>query len=152
MTVQVGPEYALPAHGHNLGFGLALFPGFPLTCLNIRIPCQSRQETIGSHKFLPLLSTHATLQDTGSPSGISPLRFLCIGFRFTENVADCIDSITMLTASGMCASLVAYVVLCVRFVSLVRVCRSRNRLQRSARNATLDTGGWLDLSRQGLSP
>jgi hypothetical protein len=58
----------------------------------------------------------------------------------------------MLTASGMCASLVAYVVFCVRFVSLVHVCRSRNRLQRSARNATLDTGSWLDLSRQGLSP
>ncbi|MFA5922912.1 MAG: hypothetical protein WC856_16760 [Methylococcaceae bacterium] len=47
----------------------------------------------------------------------------------------------MLTASGMCVSLVADVVLSVRFVSLVRVCHSRNRLQRSARNATLDTGG-----------
>ncbi|MFZ2171541.1 MAG: hypothetical protein WAW61_18110, partial [Methylococcaceae bacterium] len=29
---------------------------------------------------------------------------------------------------------------------------SRNRLQRSAGHATLDTGGWLDLARQGLSP
>jgi len=106
---------------------------------------------MGAHKFLSLLSKHATRQDTDSPSGILPLRFLCIGFRFIENVADCIVSITMLTASGMCVSLVAYVVLCVRFVSLVRVCRSRNRLQRSARNATLDTGGWSDLSRQELS-
>ena len=58
----------------------------------------------------------------------------------------------MLTASGMCASPVVYVVLCVRFVSLVHVCRSRDRLQRSARHATLNTGGWLDLARQGLSP
>jgi len=53
----------------------------------------------------------------------------------------------MLTASGICVSPVAYVVLCVRFVSIVHVCRSQknNRLQRSAGHATLDTGGWLDL-------
>jgi len=41
---------------------------------------------------------------------------------------------------------------CVRFASLVRLCSSRNHLQRSAGHATLDTGGWLDLARQGLSP
>jgi hypothetical protein len=58
----------------------------------------------------------------------------------------------MLTASGMCASPVAYVILCVRFVSLVHVCGSCNRLQRSARHATLDMGSWLDLTLQGLSP
>ena len=52
----------------------------------------------------------------------------------------------------MCVSPVAYVVLCVRFASLVRICSSRNHLQRSAGHATLDTGGWLDLARQGLSP
>jgi hypothetical protein len=46
----------------------------------------------------------------------------------------------------------AYVVLCVRFASLVRICSSRNRPQRSAGHATLDTGGWLVLARQGLSP
>ena len=55
--------------------------------------------------------------------------------------------LTMLTASGICVSPVAYVVLCVRFVSLVRLCRSLNRLQRSAGHATLDTGGWLDLMK-----
>lgn len=52
----------------------------------------------------------------------------------------------------MCVSPVAYVVLCVRFASFVRLCRSHNRWQRSAGHATLDTGGWLDLARQGLSP
>jgi hypothetical protein len=35
---------------------------------------------------------------------------------------------------------------------LFAFCSSRNRLQRSAGHATLDTGGWLDLARQGLSP
>jgi hypothetical protein len=77
----------------------------------------SCQETMGSHKFLPFLSIHATLQDTDSPSEISPWRFLCIGFRYSKNVADCINKLTMLTASGICASPVAYMVLCVRFVS-----------------------------------
>ena len=60
--------------------------------------------------------------------------------------------LTLLTASGKCASPVAYVVLCVRFAPLVHICRSQNRLQHSARDATLDTGGWLDRARQGLSP
>lgn len=53
--------------------------------------------------------------------------------------------LTMLAASGICVSPVAYGVLCVRFASLVRICSSRNHLQRSAGHATLDTGGWLDL-------
>lgn len=43
-----------------------------------------------------------------------------------------------------------YYVLCVRFTSLVRIDKKKN--QYSARGATLDTGGWLDLTRQGLSP
>ena len=92
------------------------------------------------------------IKDVGadSPSEISPLRFLCIGFRHHKNVADCINKLTMLTASGICVSPVAYMVLCVRFVSFVHICRSRNRKQRSARNATLDTGGWLDLTKSIL--
>jgi hypothetical protein len=55
-------------------------------------------------------------------------------------------------ASGMCVAPVAYGVLGVRFASLVRIGSSRNHWQRSAGHATLDTGGWLDLARQGLSP
>jgi hypothetical protein len=53
--------------------------------------------------------------------------------------------LTLLTASGLCVPPVAYMVLCVRFASIVHVCSSRNHLQRSAGHATLDTGGWLDL-------
>jgi hypothetical protein len=108
-----------------------------------------------SRKFLPFLSTHATLQDIGSPSGISPLRFLCIGFRYVNNVADCFYTLNDayrfrdMRIPGVYPEPVegAYGVLCVRFVSLVRVCRSLNRLQRSAGHATLDTGGWLDLMK-----
>ena len=56
-----------------------------------------------SRKFLPLLSTHATPLDTDSPSKILPIRFLCIGFRCVKNVADCIDTLTMLTWLQGCA-------------------------------------------------
>ncbi len=47
----------------------------------------------------------------------------------------------------MCVSPVTYAVLCVRFIFFVRFCRSLNRLQRSAENATRDTGGWLNLMK-----
>ena len=74
------------------------------------------REPQGSHKFLSLLSIHATPQDTGSPSGTSPWRFLCFGFRRVKNVADCIDTYNDADiASGRCDSPVAYMVLCVRF-------------------------------------
>jgi hypothetical protein len=63
-------------------------------------------------------------------------------------VADCFDTLNDADmTSGRCISPVAYVILCVRFISLVHACRSHSRLQRSARNATLDTGGWLDLMK-----
>ena len=42
-----------------------------------------------------------------------------------------------------------YYVLCVRFTSLVH---AEKKNQHSAKGATLDTDGWLDLIRQGLSP
>ena len=51
----------------------------------------------------------------------------------------------------MCISPVTYIVLCVRFVSLVHVCHSQNRLQRSVGHATLDTGGWLGLMNSLLN-
>ena len=78
---------------------------------------------------LSFLSTHVTPYNTGKSSRISPLRFLCVGFRLPENVAICFYRLTMLkkTASGMCASPVTYAVLCVRFVFIVRLCSSRNR-------------------------
>jgi hypothetical protein len=41
---------------------------------------------------------------------------------------------------------------CVRFTSLVRLCRSSHRNHRSARGATLGIGGGLALTMPGLSP
>jgi len=75
------------------------------------------------------LSAHVTPINTGKSSRISPLRFFCVGFRFPENVAICLLSSNdaKKIASGICVSPVTYAVLCVRFVSVVRFCRSRNR-------------------------
>ena len=60
------------------------------------------------------------------------------------------QSIDAKTTSGMCIFPVTYIVLCVRFASFVHVCRSQNRLQRSAGYATLDTVGWLGLMNSFL--
>ncbi len=49
--------------------------------------------------------------------------------------------------SGSAISPTACRILCVRFVCFVR-----GNSTRSATDATLDTGGWLNLTRQGLSP
>jgi hypothetical protein len=51
----------------------------------------------------------------------------------------------------------AYMILCVRFTCLVRpvvnaFTEKHQLIPNSATGATLDTGGWLGLTRQGLSP
>ena len=50
--------------------------------------------------------------------------------------------------SGHTVAPAAYRILCVRFTSFVR----QHDTSGSAVGATLDTGGWLALSRPGLSP
>jgi len=50
--------------------------------------------------------------------------------------------------SGHTVAPTAYRILCVRFTSFVR----QHNTSGSAVSATLDTGGWLALSRPGLSP
>ena len=112
-----------------------------------------------SRKFLPFLSTHATLQDIGSPSGISPLRFLCIGFRYVNNVADCFYAFNdayrfrdMRIPCGLCGSLCTLRLPCSRLPQSkppATLRRTRNtrygRLVRPYEDNPLP-------SRQGLSP
>jgi hypothetical protein len=68
--------------------------------------------------------------DAGRPSGISPERFLCIGFCHVNNIAVCIftrnDAVPCFRER---LSPVAYMILCVRFVWVVRryVCPSQSR-------------------------
>jgi len=95
-----------------------------------------------SPKFLTLLSTHTTLfVDPGRPSGSSPKRFLCVGFWGVKTIAIGIIALTRLSqALESAVSPAVYVVPCVRFTCVVR-------LSTSFTDATLGTGGWLDLTR-----
>ena len=106
------------------------------------------QEPFGSPKFLTSLSTHATLfLDPGRPSGGSPKRPLCVGFWRRYTIAICI-------------------ILSNEAVSRLQGLRSPLRplwfpvyasavsfgYKTSSTSATLGTGGWLGLTRQGLTP
>jgi hypothetical protein len=51
--------------------------GFPLLCLNIRMPYLCLREPMGPPKFSMLLFLHARRSDPDRPSGISP----CLYFR-----------------------------------------------------------------------
>ena len=86
-------------------------------------------------------------EDPDRPSGILPCRYLCIGFRCVKTVAVCLHAFTRLYQTSECAvTLPAYRVPCVRFICFVRCFCT------SSTYATLGTGGWLDLPRQGLPP
>jgi len=107
----------------------------------------SCEEAEGSPKFLTLLSLHATLSDPGSPSGISPLRFLRAGFRHVKTVANCIVSIFGAESPRGCTSPLQPAMFSV-YASQLLFAYQLGSFSR----ATLDTGCWLGFARQGLSP
>src|ERR1700675_4277596 len=72
-----------------------------------------------------------------------------VGFGHVETLAIRNKLISKLCQlSGHAVAPAAYRILCVRFTSFVR----QPDTSGSAVGATLDTGGWLALSRPGLSP
>src|SRR6185295_6024216 len=109
------------------------------------------QESMGSPKFFdaPLHACHALM----TPAGLRNLT-LSIPLRgLLTSVSDCRlhlqSSFRGCTRpQGGAGSLTAYMVPCVRFRPFVRFV---SRLS-SYGSATLGTGGWLDLTRQGLAP
>ena len=107
----------------------------------------SCEEAEGSPKFLTLLSLHATLSDPGSPSEISPLRFLRAGFRHVKTVANCIVSIYGAESPRGCTSPLQPAMFSV-YASQLLFAYQLGSFSR----ATLDTGCWLGFARQGLSP
>lgn len=103
--------------------------------------------TVRPPKFLTSLYIHTMFFDPDRPSRILPFRFFRIDFRAVKNVVICISPISdRLDLTGLnvpqgCGSPMVYIILCVRFTIIV-----------TDNSTTLDNGGWLNLSIQGLSP
>ena len=128
---------------HSLQPSFVGWVGLPASTV---IPPVSGTEWVSQVLIISLDTCHAqahrqTLQSLTKTTPLCrlPLRLQCRHLHLYSNDAE--------SASGTCVSPVTYTVLCVRFTSVVPVCRSRNRWQRSVRGATLDTGGWLSLQK-----
>lgn len=162
---------------------LSSVSGFPLTCLNIRIPYPRSREPMGPPKFLMLLFLHARRFDPDRPSGISPCPYLRAMFVFSvlclvSRQCHPISPIVLTNDSSVLASrsltlspsalwsltrlkslqggasplwptrfsvyasplLFTFATVSIPFATL------------SARGATLDTGGWLALTRDHPDP
>jgi hypothetical protein len=129
-------------------FRVRVSPSVPqeLYAIHRRFP---RQERLGPPKFfdasLPAchgLRTPADLPLLAMSEGSCSLRERSNPRRPQSPCRSCTST------SGDAAPPAAYRILCLRFVHLVRQGRDPD----SAMDARLDTGGWLALTRQGLSP
>jgi hypothetical protein len=96
-----------------------------------------------SHLFL-----HATACGLRRISTPSPIRMLlcCLRWDIKPSASAKTKSRSCTSTSGCATTPTAYRILCLRFARLV------HRSFGSATHARLDTGGWLTLTRQGLSP
>jgi hypothetical protein len=86
-------------------------------------------------------------EDSGGPPHPHPFGCLVLAsgsLRPSPSATSLSRSCT--SSSGIAVSPTAYRILCLRFACLVRLSLC------SATDARLDTGGWLALTRQGLSP
>ena len=96
-----------------------------------------------SHLFLH--ATACRLRRTSTPS---PIRVLlcCLRWAIKPSASAKCISRSCTSTSGCATTPAAYRILCLRFVRFVHRCSG------SATHARLDTGGWLTLTRRGLSP
>ena len=162
---------------------LSSVSGFPLTCLNIRIPYPRSREPMGPPKFLMLLFLHARRSDPDRPSGISPCPYLRAMFVFSVL---CLVSRQCHSISPIVSTLDSSVLASSKITLSPSALLSLTRLKSlqggasplwptrfsvyaspllftfatvslpfttlSARGATLDTGGWLALTRDHPDP
>ena len=96
-----------------------------------------------SHLFLH--ATACRLRRISTPSPIRGLLY-CLRWAIKPSASAKTKSRSCTSTSGRATTPTAYRILCLRFARLVR------RSFGSATDARLDTGGWLTLTRQGLSP
>jgi hypothetical protein len=136
----------------TLRFPLNSVSGFPLACLSNDIPSvrpSHRQERLGPPKLFSVsLASHAQafrLRRTSTPKPfgrlVSPSGTLKPSASANQAYLEAVPA-----QKASAVSPTAYRILCLRFACLVRPSLD------SATDARLDTGGWLALPRQGLSP
>jgi hypothetical protein len=139
----------------RLGSSLPCFWVSPFVGLTSRMPCVAsitpshRAGTNRASQVLNILSTRIPRSkvDPGRPSRTSPFRSVCVGFWHVKTIAICSKRDNGAVSSfgecglpyGLRVSLCTLQLTCSAFASAVAV-------------ATLGTGGWLSLTRQGLSP
>jgi hypothetical protein len=158
-------------------FRPSVFRGFPGTCLNIRIPCcdlSHRQESMGLPKFLTNLFLHATACGLRRISSSSPFRMIfvlpsgplipsaaattpisklyrnpsttfALGLRLGSRNNPYFEAVPALQETRFSLRPTGFSV----YASPVLFIE---KPPDSATGARLDTGEWLTLSRQGLSP
>ena len=136
----------------RLDSGLAPFPGFPFralvsVCLTPALP--TIEEPMWPPKFFDVsVPACHSLRTPADLHILAIFRMFRIGFGDVKTLAICNKLISKLyQLSGHAVAPTAYRILCVRFTCLVRL-----TLSASATGATLDTGGWLALTRLGLPP
>ena len=125
---------------------------FPLLCLNISMPCvhaSSCWEPARASRVLHLISScmPRPVDSGGSPHPrLFRVLLCCLRWAIKPSASAKTKSRSCTSTSGCATTPAAYRILCLRFARLV------HRSLGSATDARLDTGGWLALTRRGLSP
>lgn len=134
-----------------LGSGIALCPGFPLraSVSVYRSTAFPRPGAYGASQVLRRISSCMPQpEDSGGHPHPHPDGCFMLASGTLKPSPSAIRISKLYQLSGHAVAPAAYRILCVRFTSFVR----QHDTSGSAVGATLDTGGWLALSRPGLSP
>ncbi len=132
------------------GSSIVLCPGFPCRASGAgdHTPSFATAGTSGaSHVLRHLSSCMPRPEDSGGPAPPRHVGWARVAFGSVKTLGIRHKPFRSCTStSGDAAPPAASRILCLRFVHLV------HRSHGSAMDARLDTGGWLPLTRQGLSP
>jgi hypothetical protein len=133
-----------------VGSSIVLCPGFPFRASRAvdHTPSFSTAGTSGASQVLRRLSSCMPWpEDSGGPAPPRHVGWARVAFGSVHTLGVRNKPFRSCTStSGDAAPPTAYRILCLRFIHLV------HRSHGSAMDARLDTGRWLALTRQGLSP
>ena len=118
-------------------------------CLIIVIPYSYPGVEWASQVLVCIFSYMPRLENSAGPSHPRLLRMIlfCLRRALQPSATETSSFRSDTSTSGSAISPAACMILCVRFTCFVR-----SAWRNSATGATLDTGGWLTLTRQGLTP